>query len=54
MANKECPSCAMQVKANEEVCPICSYEFAVTHRSYAIYIVVAILLLALFLWFYVL
>jgi RNA polymerase subunit RPABC4/transcription elongation factor Spt4 len=54
MAQKECPSCAMQVKTSEEVCPICNYEFAVTHRSYSIYVIVAILLLATFVWFYVL
>lgn len=24
---KECPSCAMEVDADEKVCPICQYEF---------------------------
>ena len=24
---KECPSCAMDVDATSEVCPICGYEF---------------------------
>lgn len=27
MAKKECPSCAMQVDADEKVCPVCEYEF---------------------------
>jgi RNA polymerase subunit RPABC4/transcription elongation factor Spt4 len=27
MQTKECPSCAMQVDADAEVCPICEYEF---------------------------
>ncbi|HWA33710.1 MAG TPA: zinc ribbon domain-containing protein [Cyclobacteriaceae bacterium] len=27
---KECPSCAMEIKANSKVCPICGYEFAGT------------------------
>jgi RNA polymerase subunit RPABC4/transcription elongation factor Spt4 len=24
---KECPSCAMQIDADAEVCPVCEYEF---------------------------
>ncbi len=27
MKKKECPSCAMMVGQNENVCPICQYEF---------------------------
>lgn len=27
MSKKECPSCAMQIDADAEVCPVCEYEF---------------------------
>ncbi len=27
MAERECPSCAMSVEAEAEVCPVCGYEF---------------------------
>ncbi len=27
MRTRECPSCAVEVEANVESCPICGYEF---------------------------
>ena len=30
MQTIECPSCAMEVNAKSEECPVCGYEF--THR----------------------
>ncbi|MDZ7721358.1 MAG: hypothetical protein U5R06_00675 [candidate division KSB1 bacterium] len=27
MAKKECPSCAVEIEKQEEICPICGYEF---------------------------
>ena len=27
MAEKECPSCALEVDNNDKVCPYCGYEF---------------------------
>lgn len=27
MNKRECPSCAMEVDADADVCPICGYEF---------------------------
>ena len=30
---KECPSCAMDVDAASEICPICSYEFPTVSMS---------------------
>lgn len=26
-SNKECPSCALETEASQEVCPYCGYEF---------------------------
>jgi hypothetical protein len=43
---KECPSCAMEIDANDKVCPICGYEFPVTGKFY---VWVAILLIVVFL-----
>lgn len=33
IAPKECPSCAMEVPADAEVCPVCDYEFPVPKAS---------------------
>ena len=50
MKKKECPSCAMEVDADAEVCPICQYEFTSQPKSYMwIAIVMAIILLMMFL-----
>jgi len=51
MSKKECPSCAMEIDANETICPICQYEFP---KSSKIHPAVAILLVLvmLFLLFY--
>jgi hypothetical protein len=27
MTKKECPSCAMEIPAKSNTCPVCSYEF---------------------------
>ncbi len=50
MSKKECPSCAMEVDTKEKNCPVCGYEFPVQHK---IYIVVAIVLLLLSIWFFI-
>ncbi len=50
MSKKECPSCAMDVDIKEKICPVCGYEFPVQHK---IYIVVAIVLLLLSIWFFI-
>lgn len=47
---KECPSCAMEVNADEQICPICQYEFPTQPKAYswiAILLVIALLLLFL-------
>ena len=51
MAKKECPSCAMELDRDAEVCPICSYEFPSKGGSY--YQWIAIVLVILFLLFFV-
>lgn len=48
---KECPSCAMEIDADEKVCPICGYEFPATPR---VYVWVAILLIIVFLLYMIL
>ncbi len=45
---KECPGCAMDVNANEEVCPICEYEFP--EQSSATSIVVVVMIILMLLW----
>jgi RNA polymerase subunit RPABC4/transcription elongation factor Spt4 len=42
MKKKECPSCAMEVDAKANICPVCGYEFPVQNK---IYLLVAIILL---------
>lgn len=43
---RECPSCALEVDAEAEVCPYCNYEFPVQKRSVMTMAVVMALLLA--------
>jgi RNA polymerase subunit RPABC4/transcription elongation factor Spt4 len=50
MRKKECPSCAMDVDEKAKICPVCGYEFPVQHK---IYILVAIVLLLLSMWFFI-
>jgi RNA polymerase subunit RPABC4/transcription elongation factor Spt4 len=50
MKKKECPSCAMEIDADSKVCPICSYEFPQTNKTYS---VVAIILLVLILLYFI-
>lgn len=47
---KECPSCGLEVEAEENVCHYCGYEFP---RQPAIIKIVAILLILLFLLYFV-
>jgi RNA polymerase subunit RPABC4/transcription elongation factor Spt4 len=50
MKTKECPSCAMNIPANDKVCPICQHEFA----SYSLGIrgiAIALLIILLLLYF---
>jgi RNA polymerase subunit RPABC4/transcription elongation factor Spt4 len=52
MKTKECPSCAMEVKANSKVCPVCQYEFAESGtpmKWIALLLAIIIFLLSLFL-----
>nr|WP_139827943.1 zinc ribbon domain-containing protein [Marivirga sericea] len=45
---KECPSCAMMIEKNAQICPICQYEFPrASYRNYLKW--VALLLAVLFL-----
>ena len=45
-ALKECPSCALDVDAEAEVCPYCNYEFPVQKTSRTVMAWVMALLLA--------
>ena len=51
MKKKECPSCAMEIDANEEICPICQYEFPRTKTGYVWVAVILAIILLLFLIF---
>lgn len=46
---KECPSCAMMIDADENICPICKYEFP--KNSLIFKLGVVILLAAIILYF---
>ncbi|MBT8195928.1 MAG: zinc ribbon domain-containing protein [Bacteroidia bacterium] len=48
MKKIECPSCAMEIDAGSEECPICGYEFPRQSKSYIWVAVVLILLFVLF------
>lgn len=50
MKKKECPSCAMEIAASDEVCPICQYEFP--KRNWFVQIT-AIILILVFLYFFI-
>jgi rRNA maturation endonuclease Nob1 len=47
---KECPGCAVQIDAENDVCPICGYEFPTQHVSYQI---MAWLMIFLLIWYFV-
>ncbi len=43
MKQKECPSCAMMVDKDAEVCPICGYEFPHTSKTFTIVIIIMLI-----------
>ncbi|HDL17608.1 MAG TPA: hypothetical protein ENH29_00975 [Bacteroidetes bacterium] len=43
---KECPGCAMEIDADETVCPICQYEFS-EQKSNIVWIGMALLAISL-------
>lgn len=45
MKTVECPSCAMQVDAKSEECPICGYDFPKQSKSLMIVVWIMIALL---------
>jgi len=51
MKKIECPSCAVEVEAQQDECPICGYEFPKQKKSVQIAAWVMILLVILWLVF---
>ncbi|WP_420386390.1 zinc ribbon domain-containing protein [Roseivirga sp.] len=47
---KECPSCAMEIDADAQVCPICQYEFP---KQSKVSVWVAVFLIILFLLYFI-
>lgn len=45
---KECPGCAMDVDAKEDICPICEYDFP--RQSKAAQIAVFFLIILMLFW----
>ncbi len=47
MSLKECPGCAIDVDKNEDVCPICGYDFPEQSKSfkYAVWLLIVLMLL---------
>ena len=48
MKKKECPSCAMEIDAKEEVCPICGYEFPKQSPVFKILVILLVIIFLLF------
>lgn len=46
---KECPSCALEVDASEEVCPYCSYEFPRQNPRLKYYVLLFVVLMTIWL-----
>jgi RNA polymerase subunit RPABC4/transcription elongation factor Spt4 len=44
MKKVECPGCAVEVDANEDICPICGYEFPKQSMGFKIGVWILILL----------
>ena len=47
---RECPSCACNVPANSNRCPICSYEFPALPRRKGLALAAGLLMLFILLW----
>jgi uncharacterized protein (UPF0212 family) len=50
MKKIECPSCAMEVDAGHEKCPICGYEFP--KQPLSLKIAVWVMIFLLLIWFF--
>lgn len=48
---KECPGCAMETDARDEICPVCGYEFPKEPKSLKIAVWVFILLVLMWIFF---
>ena len=48
MKKKECPSCAMEIPEDAEVCPVCGYEFPGRNKYFTLVIVLMIILIVLY------
>ena len=48
MEKKECPSCAMPVDKDADVCPICGYEFPKQSRALQVAAIIMIILMVLY------
>ncbi|MDH5380140.1 MAG: hypothetical protein OEW75_04760 [Cyclobacteriaceae bacterium] len=49
MKKKECPSCAMDVDAKADYCPVCGYEFP-QQSKITQWIVIILVIFLLYLW----
>lgn len=51
MEKKECPSCAMETKATDRICPVCGYEFPMQSKWQVVVAVVLLLAILAFMIF---
>lgn len=51
MKKKECPSCAMEIGANKNVCPVCGYEFPQEQKLFKFLVVLLVIVFAIFIAF---
>lgn len=49
---RECPSCAVEVDKDAEVCPICGYEFPTENKLWRGIVWIVAVLLLLYIYFY--
>jgi RNA polymerase subunit RPABC4/transcription elongation factor Spt4 len=48
LKKKECPSCAMEIPSDAEICPICGYEFPAGNNYLSVIVIVLLILMLLY------
>jgi RNA polymerase subunit RPABC4/transcription elongation factor Spt4 len=54
MSQKECPSCAMQIPSDSEICPVCEFEFShtgQTRKGMIFFIIILCIIISLVTWY---
>ncbi len=51
MKTRECPSCGMEIEADNKVCPVCGYEFPRKSKGFRLGAILLAVLLLIWLFF---